>query len=155
VDVFIYYQAKDISAYAIINGSVLEPVDANFTQGTGDRNRPSGFTGDSGACHFFFGIAQATMTEGYYGYAQRSGRCAHVNTEAATIAAGDVLVVSNDATGKDGEAEVLKTELGTISAALAADNIPSIFGIALSTETAGTPDLTPTLLCPIMNLVGG
>lgn len=93
-DVFIYYQAKDISNAAIINGSVLEPADINFTTGTGDRAGGSAITGLLGASHAFLGIAKATMTVDYYGYAQRSGRCTGVNTAGVTTAVGDLLTIS-------------------------------------------------------------
>ena len=152
VDTFIYYQAKDVANYAIVNGSVLEPADANFTTGTGDRSGGSAFTGHSAAQHYFLGIAQATMTANYYGYAQRTGRSSGVNTETMTPAAGDLLCIDGS---NDGEAALYFTKIGTITDAKVADNTPSIFGVVITTETAGTPDLTPCILCPILNLVGG
>lgn len=151
VDTFLYYQAKDVANYAIVNGSVLEPADANFTTATGDRSGGSAFTGHSAAQHYFLGIGQATMTADYYGYAQRTGRCAGVNTETLTPAAGDLLCLD---AATDGEAALWFTKLNTISDVKVADTFPGVFGVVITTETAGSPDLTPCILCPVLNLVG-
>lgn len=151
-DTFIYYQAKDISAYAIVNGSVLEPADILFGTGTGDRASSAAITGNSGVTHFFFGVAQATMTVDYYGYAQRTGRCATVNTETPAAAVGDLLCLSATA---DGEAALVRTIATTPTAAQIESAMASVFGFVTVAEVAGTPDTSVVMLCPGLNIVGG
>ena len=159
VDTFIYYQAKDVASAAIVAGSVLEPADASFTTATGKRSGGSAFTGTgsgAGTIHFFLGIGMATMTANYYGYAQRTGRNTTVNTETATIAAGDILIVdgSTDLEAKVWYSTIDSTSAATLKSSIG-NNLQSILGYCTTTETAGTPDSTVVVLCPILNLVGG
>lgn len=149
-DTFIYYQAKD--AVAIVLGSVLEPADILFTTGTPDRAGGSAITGNSGVTHFFFGIAQASMTQNYYGYAQRTGRAAVVNTETPAAAVGDLLCLSATA---DGEAALVRTIASTPTAAQIESAMASVFGFVTVAEVAGTPDTSVVMLCPSLSLVGG
>jgi len=105
VDVFIYYRAYGVAAAAIVNGSVLQPATSDaavpaattayWTAATGDRNGTEAIIGaNSNASVPFFGIGMATMTNAYYGYAQRSGLHTAVNTAGVTTAVSDLLTVS-------------------------------------------------------------
>jgi len=150
VDTYVYYKAVD--AVAIVNGSVLEPADVLFTTGTADRVGGSAITGNSGATHFFFGVAVASMTQNHYGYAQRTGRHAAVNTETPAAAVGDLLCLSATA---DGEAALVRTIATTPTAAQIESAMASCFGFVTVAETAGTPDTAVVMLCPSLNIVGG
>lgn len=136
-DVYIYYQAKDVAAAAIVLGSVLSAASILFTTGTGDRAGGSAI-GSTTLGLPFLGICQATMTVDYYGYAKRNGY--QTGVDSASAAVGDTLVVS----ATDLKANLASAIMAGPTAAQIQYCIGSKVGVALTTGTTPTVLLEPT-----------
>lgn len=159
VDVFVYYKVYAPTT-SIVNGSVLSPAtldraapgatNAYFQSGTADRASTGSFNGISAASHPFFGVAMATMTDQYYGYAQRYGLHTAVKTNAITSVRGDNLCVS--ASGTPGEATKLQTIItGTPTGILIEEGLNGHIGICLVGAATST---STVLIAPAISYVG-
>lgn len=150
VEEYLYYQATDVAAYAIVSGSVLHAADIELTKGSGDRN------GTNTLGSTFLGIAQATMTASRYGWAMRRGVMAGVKaTSGAGFAAGAVVAVDATATGKDGQAvdiiasaTIVTTDTATIKATTLL-TLRHHIGICKVAESSGT---FTCIVAPLMSL---
>lgn len=149
VELYRYYQAKDVAAYAIVSGSVLHVADIGLTQGAGDRSNgtlnPLGTT--------FLGVAQATMTDGYYGWCLRRGVMAGVVTDSgASFAAGTTLLADPASTG-DGEAVDAATYLDSSTAA----NLEATVAVMMRahigvTKVAASSSSCTAIIGPLLDL---
>ena len=142
-----YYKAVD--AVAIVNGSVLHAADIGLAQGSADRN------GTNALSTTFLGIAQAAMTQNYYGWALRKGvKSGVVSASGASHAAGTLLCASTAATGADGECTDGASQLdgATSAATLETTSLAfwrAHFGITKVAATGGT---CTAIVCPMLEL---
>jgi hypothetical protein len=159
-DVFIYYKAY-VPTTAIVNGSVLSPAtldqaapgatNSYFQSGTADRASTGSFNGISAVSHPFFGVAMASMTANYYGYAQRAGLHTAVKTNAITSVRGDNLCVSASATpGEAAKFSTVATGGGTTGTTVE-EGLNGHIGLCIVGATTST---STVLLAPALNFVG-
>lgn len=141
-----YYKAVD--AVAIANGTVLHAADIGLAQGSADRN------GTNTLSTLFLGIAQASMTQNYYGWALRKGvKSGVVCASGASHAAGTLLCASTAATGADGECTDGASQLDSSSAAnLESTSLAFMRAHLGITKVAATGGSCTAIVCPMMEL---